>query len=448
MDNLLLTRRSLFQAVGGGALQVAVGRFLKNSRVTQVTDAAGLTDPLSGASLQADVVAYTAFGHHRTATSADLATGDWQEQHLADSGFQTERHGFQVSQSFVDQALLRAGPQGQTAVNTFPLWPVKFTTAAISRPLADWRVDMAAPALNRVVLLTVPYQPKAEITPELAAQIVAATADGAVAAILITEGPSGDLVALNVTPNAQNWAIPALLVGPKDIPALEAALTSGANVTLSVTGHTEPAAAASNVVGRLERTPGGPWIVVSTPYSGWFQAGGERGSGIAVWRAMARWAAARRSSTANYLFLSTSGHELDEAGIDAFLLEEAPPPAQVRAWFHCGAWVASYDWKSGRRGQPPVRLTTPNTRFLVAPANPGRELLPLLAVPKLISSRGTPLGEVEQLWQAGYTQAIGIVGTNIPFHTQSDGADNTGPDQLEPVARAVAKYLTGVEAAG
>ena len=81
----------------------------------------------------------------------------------------------------------------------------------------------------------------------------------------------------------------AFLSMPSEIdtaPVIEAA-RHGAAAKLALRGR-GGIRAAQNIIGRRVRS-GRPWLVVSTPRSGWTDCAGERGPGIAMWLALADW---------------------------------------------------------------------------------------------------------------------------------------------------------------
>ena len=49
-----------------------------------------------------------------------------------------------------------------------------------------------------------------------------------------------------------------------------------------------------------------------------------------------------RKSDASYLFVASSGPELNGLGMHAFLDHIAPKPGEVAAWLHLGAGIATY----------------------------------------------------------------------------------------------------------
>ena len=95
--------------------------------------------------------------------------------------------------------------------------------------------------------------------------------------------------------------IPTLFVAPKDDVALGIAALTGSQVRMTIHGEDrrgEDAVLAHNVVARIERGP--RWIVVTTPISGWFGCGGERGPGVALFLGLARWIGRQESDLSEY----------------------------------------------------------------------------------------------------------------------------------------------------
>jgi len=56
------------------------------------------------------------------------------------------------------------------------------------------------------------------------------------------------------------------------------------------------------------------------------------------------------------------------------------------------------------------------------------------------------VGELRDVHAAGYPNFFGMAGLHGLFHTPADNAAGTGPDSLEPVARAFAGALREVAA--
>jgi hypothetical protein len=162
----------------------------------------------------------------------------------------------------------------------------------------------------------------------------------------ITSRPPGEIVAAN-SPRLDPWPIPVVVVGTRDEQALTRAVEQGAEVSLLLDGRDAPWAEARNVISRLDRGKG--FIIVSTPQSGLFRCAGEQGPRIALFLGLARWVGQRRPNV-NYLFVSTSGHELGGQGMRNFLRGHFPPVNEVLCWLHLGASIAT--WGGGKK--PPL----------------------------------------------------------------------------------------------
>src|SRR3546814_4054840 len=111
--------------------------------------------------------------------------------------------------------------------------------------------------------------------------IEAAFAGGAKAAVAITNGPTGKVIALNADGRMPMFAGPVALLAPEDADAFLAGAMQrrAARLTIDGKGGKRPA---FNVVGRLDRGKG-RWLAISTPRSGWFGCAAERGPGVAAW---------------------------------------------------------------------------------------------------------------------------------------------------------------------
>jgi len=406
-------------------------------------------DYLSGASLYRDVVTYTEFGEHRTATEADRRTTEWIAAELEAAGLQVQFHPFYLRQFFVHESSLTLG---DTPIDCFPLWPPRHSgPQPIRAPLVPFERG-ADPGVtrNRIALIKI-MESDRTLRAARDEMIVAAADAGARAAVIIAGTPSGDLVGSVSADTSGRWPkirpeplpIPVVVVGSRDEKTLMAAVAQNAEAMLLVDGKTDPHAEARNVLGRIDR--GENLIVVSTPFSGWFRCGGERGPGVALWLALARWAASHQSST-SYLFDCNSGHELFGLGMHAFMEEMAPPPAKVKCWAHLGASIATWGWEQTPSG---LRLYAQPERYQLTTGTP--EFLPVLTeafahLPGLKPFVGPGIGELLRFNADGY-RAWGIFGVagNPYFHAPSDGPETTAPELLEPMALGLVRALEAIE---
>jgi hypothetical protein len=403
-------------------------------QVAQPVRASG-ANPLAGESLFADVERYCAFGEQRTGGLAHRQTTAWLEQRLQSTGCTTQTQPLQLNRYEPAEALLRT-EQGDIA--GWPLWHPAPGPHFVRGPLRS-----SAGGGIRVLRLTA--DPRASVFPgsEHRALMQNAATGGAQAVVAITPHDSGEVVALNALGGEMNWPLPVLCVGAAYGSRLQALETQGAWAELRLNGGLEPRAEAHNVVGR--RSGAGRSIIVSTPSSGWFRCGGERGPGIAIWLALAARASAHAPWQSPLCFVATTGHELGALGMRQFLKEGAPPPAQVKAWLHLGAGFAVWAARPRPVGMEALGQVNPR-RGMSAPADMAELLQTSFrdvdSFPVVTDRR---IGETQLLAREGY-RAFGPVGQSDWHHLRSDGPQATGPALLAPVAAALWSALVALDA--
>jgi hypothetical protein len=289
-----------------------------------------------------------------------------------------------------------------------------------------------------IAVLALPYKRWAAIAdPQVAVPLADAFARGAAAAILVTTGPTGHAIALNVTTHTPGFGRPVAILAPKDAKPFLAAAAQGQPGTLIIDGE-GGIRSAFNLVGRIDRHAQ-KTVIVSTPRSGWFHCAAERGSGLAVWLSQARWLS-RADHGVNIQVVATSGHEYAYLGGEQYLSLAAPAPAATRLWVHIGASAAARDWHE----MGPILRPLPSAdsqRFLTATAD---VVTPVRAafrgVPGLeatyVADQATAGGELINVLNAGYGTMIGLYGAHRYFHAQADDMRCTSADLVAPVTRA------------
>jgi hypothetical protein len=259
---------------------------------------------------------------------------------------------------------------------------------------------------------------------------------------IVTEGITGGVIALNTRSGLGPWPCPIVLLSPRDAEPLAQAIAQQDRARLVLRGS-RASATAHNAIGEIGA---GATIVITTPMSGWFRCAGERGGGLALWLAMARHVQAR-ALPGRFVFASTSGHELGGLGGHVFLRESAPASRDVRLWLHFGAGVATYAWR--RDGTSLLRQSDgPDARRYLTVSTESRkaQLVRLFdgqrayANPALVTG-ASAVGEAALWIRAGYPDVVGFVAGHAFHHTPEDGPECTGPELLEPVARACARLL-------
>ncbi|MDP6788846.1 MAG: hypothetical protein QF830_08265 [Rhodospirillales bacterium] len=396
-------------------------------------------DPFCGERLFADVETYSGFGEQRTGGTADARTADWIAGRLATAGLTVRRQPFQVRQFFPTTWGLSLG--GVQIPCFPPWWPAGGGAEAINAALVDGgRAGPDTSVRGAIVLFRFRLGPRVLVSDEQRTRITVMAQAGAQAAVIITESPTGDLLIPNVAPDDEPWPLPLLAVGERHAGFLEKAAAEGRPARLVLDGYIDERASTSNVVAH---TGGGRRrIVISTPRTGWFASGGERGPGIAYLLALAEWAVERRSGV-GFVFVATAGHELDHLGMTHFLSDYPPTPEQTLCWLHLGAGIATRRWAATARGLSPTEETDGERSLYCSPdlvevlgdvfgELPGLE--PVVPEPPL-------RGELENVRRAGYKDYATVVGLHPFHHAPSDGPGTTTGAILEATGRAFPRFL-------
>lgn len=394
----------------------------------------------TGATLYEDLVTYVQLGVHRTGTAGTTASARWLSDQLARVGFTVEQQPFDFTWFDWDDTASRLVVDGRS-YDFVPLWFPATGSASGELALAD---GPGNPALaGKVALVSIDERILTAGSPTHLA-IQRAIDLGAIAVVALN-AYRPEAVALNVSLpfDHQPWPVPVVVVGARHRGALEASI--GRRVTVSIAGAAGPATAV-NVVARWTPTPGAPTFVVSTPYTGWFATAAERGPGIALFLALARWVAERRPG-ANYVFVAFAGMELGELGERAFVAPAnvPPPPTAVAAWLHLGAGIVTVGVE--RDGDRYVR-TAPEYGFLVSTPGPLREAAACgLAdagqfgpIPATLAG-----GSLAVVFDAGY-DAFGLQTTNDLYHTAEDVLGRNEPDGglLQAVAVGLVRAMAAL----
>jgi hypothetical protein len=402
---------------------------------------AAAKDVLSGASLYADVARYASFGLHRFGSPGDRATADWIADELSGAGYAIKFQPVVLGRQYVvESASVEAAG---TAVEATPFWwpPEDKASFHLSAPLAR-DGDVA----GKILWVDLPFDRGAYLGPAHRAAISEAAAKRPAAILLMIGNPADDRFAYNVTQEDAPWPVPVMVVGAKARGPFEHVLASGAPVTFDVAGHYERDVSGRNVI--AETGGRGPTIVVSTPMTGWYSCVCERGPGIANFLALARTAAAEKWP-AHFVFIATAGHEIGHGGMELFLKNGAPSPKDTLAWVHFGSSNACYGWTEGPQGlertrEPDAARVLVSSRSAVALID---ETFGAVKATRMVAEKQA-VGELRDVHAAGYPNFLGLAGHHRFFHTPADDVSSTGPEILEPVARAFADAVRRIAERG
>lgn len=391
--------------------------------------------------LQAILERYAGFGVKASGGPGDEACGAWLESELTHAGFACRRQVFEAPFFAARMATLTSGEARAAVVPQAIVAPTGALGVTGPLKLASAPGDLT----GAIALVELPYKRwVTSVDPQVSRPLAEALKRGAAAAVLITTGPTGEAIALNVSTRRPPPERPVAVLAPKDAAPFLAAAAQGRPATLVLDGQAGRRPA-FNLVGRLDRKAPAT-LVVSTPRSGWFTCAAERGSGLAVWLWLAQ-RLARADLGVNLEFLATSGHEYEYLGGERYLAEAAPAPAATRLWVHIGASAAARDWHELGRALLPLpsadsqRVLTATADILTSTRQAFAGISGLEAT--YLADQTMAGGELTNVLNAGYRRAIGLYGIHRYFHTAADDLRCTSGDLVWPVATAFERAIRG-----
>jgi hypothetical protein len=385
----------------------------------------------AGDQLFSTVSKFASLGEHRTGTPADFATSEWLGKELAAVGYEVKYLEFKLKQFFPESVtVVDARKQ---ALQAFPFWYVKDSTQLTAEGVLT---TQTTDVRNKIVLLDLStVQPgQSEVT--LLKALKAVVDGGAKAVIGYAANDAGEIAAINAPKAAKPWPVPVVLVSIGDAKKLQG--QEGQSVKVSIKG-TFKVVNARNVYGTIGK--GEEYIVISTPISGWFSCGGERGPGIATWLALAKWAAAKKLPY-KFVFTGNSGHELGGWGAKAFLDNGAPPVSKTKLWVHLGAGVATRAWQATPNGLVAQNTVDANRNFFYSASVKSSFDQAFQHLPgKKWTTTERAMGELIYVIDKGYAHVAGAAYSHPYFHMKSDDASKTSPAILEEVAVAFRNFV-------
>ncbi|MDZ4372319.1 MAG: hypothetical protein U1C74_12960, partial [Phenylobacterium sp.] len=211
---------------------------------------------------------YFSFGVKASGGPGDQACGAWVEEELKALGYTTARDSFDTP-AYEGEATLTAGAAKADLIPQAIVTPTG--PGGVEGPLYVAGSGRSGPG---VALLVLPYARWSTALGFVETRVKAAIAGGASAVVIVTTGPTGEALALNVPPGKPLFDRPVAVLAPRDAEPFLRAAEAGATAVLRMSGRAfrRPA---FNVTARLDRGARS-WLVLSTPRSGWFTCAGER----------------------------------------------------------------------------------------------------------------------------------------------------------------------------
>jgi hypothetical protein len=376
---------------------------------------------------------YVSFGDHRTGTAANTQTADWLGEELTKYGYTVHYPEFPLRQYFFNRAAIVSGDD---SVSAFPQWWVneQVSQSVEGRLVEITSLSVPADLKGQIAVIHVPEGEVLQIP-----RLLDSLADsGAAAAVVIAENPSGEVAAFNATARPEPWKIPVALVAARHAARLAAFAAGQQPVRLYIDGEYRDVKG-KNVHGSIGT--GKKYIVISTPISGWFGCGGERGPGIAVWLELARRAAALKTDY-TFVFTGNSGHETGGIGAHLFLDEFAPPVDDTHLWIHLGAGLATLACRKTPEG--PVKQNEVDSMrnfFYSEPVKDSFTKVFEKTKAQKFSTEERNAGELIYVARKGYRRILGVSYIHPYFHTPADSASATSPRILEDIAADFQRFI-------
>ena len=376
-----------------------------------------------------DLLIHAGFGEKAAGGAGDLATAEWITRELEGMGYTVESLQVPVP---VFQARRCELAVPNCTLELFPQ-PVVVPTPeeGISAPLA---LVHALPDANNVrghiAVILLPYARHAAIWTSVAGPLLTeVAAAGALAAVVLPFGPTGEIIGLNSYADRPFIPIPVAVGRPADLAAYVGMASAHVPVRLSLTGESS-VGNSPTLVARKQRGP--RCIAMSTPRSGFFTCSVERGTGTAAFLGLAAWLP--KAFPDHSLFLLNSGaHELRFAGTHS-ALDIAPSPDKTDIWAHIGAGLVSRAYTTIRGGR---RLSTadPNRICMTTPKLSEQASVAFAGLAGLDDPQPilTEAGELSTIVERGYDKAFACLGVNRSCHTRLDVPDDVTADLLAPV---------------
>jgi len=380
---------------------------------------------------------YQGFGDKAAGGEGDNASGAWLIAELEALGYRCTRQAYEAPAYEGAPAELVVGAERADLIPQAIVAP----TGPEGLRARLYLAGSPAEPRDAIALVVLPFARWSSVKGEVERRVKGELDRGAAGAVLVTTGPTGDALALNAPADRPLFAKPVAVLAPRDAqPFIEASLRGDEGV-LRIPGRTfrRPA---FNVTASLDRGAGRA-LVLSTPRSGWFGCAGERGPGIAVWLAVARWASSA-GLKADIELVATSGHEYENAGGEHYIRNLAPSPRDTALWIHLGANVAARDWHE--RGPTPLPSADAQRYLMASPALLSLARRAFAGQPGLENPYGakqqTAAGELSNILAAGYDPVLGIFGAHRFHHSRGDDLRCVSPSLAILVADALVKVIS------
>jgi hypothetical protein len=348
--------------------------------------------------------AYSAEGHHRTATVVDRASAGALLLRARATGATASLEPFDLSRVDPAPAFLQIGSQ---RIGGLPMFDGAFTdgrgvSGRIGPAGGDQPIGWTRVAPNGEAALRRQREGSHHL-----------------AIVAVTVGGKPGLCPVNAGWFSEPFGPPVLQVASDNLGVIDEASAANRDVR-AVAPVTRQRAQGFNVVSEIPGTnPDLPPVCVMTPRSGWHANASERGGGLVCWLESLR-AVLNASDPGEAAhdrpprplrtvrFLASSGHELGHLGLHDYLRRNPTLAREAYAWVHFGANIGTSTGDTG--------MTPSDDRLRDA-------ALRALAPHGLDTIRQSPAtqvgGEAATIKEAG-GRFVSFIGANAWFHNPRD----------------------------
>ncbi|MDH2134632.1 hypothetical protein N5J77_26205 [Sphingobium yanoikuyae] len=389
-----------------------------------------------------DIQRYIGFGAKASGGAGDTASGAWIGEELAKAGYAVERAAFEAP--YFDPAIVQLRIDGRKA-ELIPQAIVQQTSAdGVKGALFHFDPErpLAIPA-KAIVLVDLPKRAWSTATDPVIRRAIAACVDAdASGIVLITNGPTGEAIALNAPADAPLSSIPTACLAPRDAaPFLLAAHTQG-EATLLIVGRAGRRPA-FNIMGRWAAPEASKKVIVTTPRSGWLTCAAERAPGIAAWLDLMRWLPTSGLAL-DVVFSSNSGHEYENLGASHQVEGRLPRPEETALFLLFGASIVTKATLE-QDGHLRIMSKPSEKRACIVTAREASRARKYFAGwagwtdPAIVTDGGA--GEAGTAIKAGYPNVIGLIGANPYHHVAGDTGAIVDAGYVRQIAQASRKLL-------
>ena len=286
---------------------------------------------------------YESFGNHQPGSVGDDLTTAWLEHQLSEFGINAKTESFEFPLFEYNQAQLILN---ENIIDGIPMFDGGFTTnkKVIGPIIEDETKDLSNKIFVAKTLMTGNQKWMAADAKEYFEYF---SAKGALAIVIPSEDPLGEIVVRNAESILEPFQIPVLQIKASELKKIDLKSNRVNQAEIIINGARRTSRAKNLFVDiPVDGSSRNSVLGIMTPKSGWFSCAAERGAGLAIWLAIAEAMVLWLERDSPLHLLSTSGHELGHQGLLHHLRNVPDHSDQAMfhpadRWLHLGASIGA-----------------------------------------------------------------------------------------------------------